>query len=559
MFLMYTSASGNNVTLSPRLGQGHVMPQFDSGAQVTLLEGSGVSNGMMTANVRCSNCDSWKGGSMDLTDDNGDFIWAYQSGRAMNTDDQSAGITQHASEGRFELDFAQARGGNTANPFLDSTDELPYCDEGSTSGTESNGALGPGVSGFAGLNFLMQRNILIAHGVLGCLAFGVLFPVGAIIIRILSFPGLIWLHAGLQVLTWLVFVACFGLGIYMATTGPVNMLDKYHPIIGIVLFVLLFFQPILGMVHHTMFKKYGTRTAWSHGHLWNGRIIITLGIINGGLGFMLAGNTQAGYIIFAIVAGIMWVLYVIAAVLGERKRARKAPPKYEDRSPPGPRRPSHSRHPQEGAALCQIFDSIFLDVAMSKVRFNVNTEYAYIQNFKVLQNAFTRHHIEKIVPVEALVKCKMQDNLEFLQWAKRYWDQYYPGGEYDALARRKGSGAPAATASSARAPATGARRAAPGAAPRTRTPQGGGAPSAALVMENNQLKETVAGLERERDFYFSKLRDIELLIQTEMETHPELEEVEDGILKQIQNILYSTEDGFEIPQEEGEVQEEETF
>lgn len=38
------------------------------------------------------------------------------------------------------------------------------------------------------------------------------------------------------------------------------------------------------------------------------------------------------------------------------------------------------------AALCQIYDSIFLDVPMSRVKFNVNTEYAYIQNFKILQS-----------------------------------------------------------------------------------------------------------------------------------------------------------------------------
>ena len=62
-----------------------------------------------------------------------------------------------------------------------------------------------------------------------------------------------------------------------------------------------------------------------------------------------------------------------------------------------------------------------------------------------------------------------------------------------------------------------------------------------MIAENNALKETVAGLERERDFYFSKLRDIELLIQQAMEANPELEKDEDGILKQIQTILYSTE------------------
>jgi hypothetical protein len=41
---------------------------------------------------------------------------------------------------------------------------------------------------------------------------------------------------------------------------------------------------------------------------------------------------------------------------------------------------------KNSAALCQIFDSIFMDVPMSKVKFNVNSEYAYIQNFKVLQS-----------------------------------------------------------------------------------------------------------------------------------------------------------------------------
>jgi hypothetical protein len=38
------------------------------------------------------------------------------------------------------------------------------------------------------------------------------------------------------------------------------------------------------------------------------------------------------------------------------------------------------------AALCQVFDSIYMDVPMSRVKFNVNSEYAYVQNFKVLQS-----------------------------------------------------------------------------------------------------------------------------------------------------------------------------
>ncbi|KAM0720217.1 hypothetical protein Q7P37_004353 [Cladosporium fusiforme] len=222
-----------------------------------------------------------------------------------------------------------------------------------------------------------------------------------------------------------------------------------------------------------------------------------------------------------------------------------------------------------GAALCQIYDSIFLDLPMSRVRFNASTEYQYLENFKILSNTFRKHAVDRPLPTESLVKCKMQDNLEFLQWTKRYWDQYYPGGDYDAVGRRKGAAAaappsmggsrPSTTASAARRPVGGA------AAPRTASRQAGAgagaAASAALQAKNTELMETVQGLERERDFYFSKLRDIELLIQQAMEADPVLEEDEGSLLKQIQTILYSTEEGFEIPQDgEGEfAAEEETF
>lgn len=156
----------------------------------------------------------------------------------------------------------------------------------------------------------------------------------------------------------------------------------------------------------------------------------------------------------------------------------------------------------------------------------------------------------------------MQDNLEFLQWSKRHWDQYFPGGDYDAMNRRRASGQPtsgpapvARTSASTAARRTGGTTPV-GRAPAARTP----APaSAALIQENNTLKETVGGLERERDFYFSKLRDIELLIQQAVEEDPEIEKDEGGLIKHIQTILYSTEDGFEIPEGEDGEGVEETF
>jgi hypothetical protein len=60
-------------------------------------------------------------------------------------------------------------------------------------------------------------------------------------------------------------------------------------------------------------------------------VVITLGMINGGLGMLLASDAPAflafrpnqGQIIaYGVVAGIMWLLWVAAAVVGERRRAR---------------------------------------------------------------------------------------------------------------------------------------------------------------------------------------------------------------------------------------------
>ena len=53
IFIIYADASGTNVTLSPRLGEGEFEPVFNKDAQVSLLEGSGIADGKMTANVRC--------------------------------------------------------------------------------------------------------------------------------------------------------------------------------------------------------------------------------------------------------------------------------------------------------------------------------------------------------------------------------------------------------------------------------------------------------------------------------------------------------------------------
>lgn len=225
-----------------------------------------------------------------------------------------------------------------------------------------------------------------------------------------------------------------------------------------------------------------------------------------------------------------------------------------------------------GAAYCQILDALYGDIAMSKVKLNANQEYQFVSNFKVLQKAFKDHGVDKPIPVDKLIKCKMQDNLEFIQWLKKFWDANWDGQEYDPVGRAGGQVAavPASThrtqaarvssatnAGRGSTPVTGARNGVPA------SRSGGGlaraGPSmtaAAREIENLhvQLQELTAHsltLEKERDFYFAKLRDVELLVQgrlTDVEDQDETEEKE--TLTAIQELLYSTEEGFEAPTDE---------
>ncbi|KAG6889894.1 hypothetical protein C0995_013870 [Termitomyces sp. Mi166 len=224
-----------------------------------------------------------------------------------------------------------------------------------------------------------------------------------------------------------------------------------------------------------------------------------------------------------------------------------------------------------GGAYCQILDSIYGDVPMKRVKMNARHEYEFIANFKIMQNIFKAKKIDKPIPVEKLVKCKMQDNLEFLQWMKRFWDTNYGGQGYDAVGRREGAVvdtpatiAPLATGRSGSSGNLGGVGV--GARAGGKTPVGGHRSASAASNETVQLlqgqvKELsghLEGLEKERDFYFEKLREIEILVQQQLEAH-EAEGKDDQTLRKIQAILYSTEEGFEVPDAAGPIDEEETF
>jgi len=116
-----------------------------------------------------------------------------------------------------------------------------------------------------------------------------------------------------------------------------------------VLFCLLFFQPLGGILHHLGFARHGRRTLVSHVHVWLGRALVTLGIVNGGLGLLLASHAprratpdvlRRRHIAYGVSAGVMWLLWAVSAIAGEVRRVRRpaAKPKVVVRNdPPIPR------------------------------------------------------------------------------------------------------------------------------------------------------------------------------------------------------------------------------
>ncbi|XP_020257320.1 microtubule-associated protein RP/EB family member 1B-like [Asparagus officinalis] len=206
-----------------------------------------------------------------------------------------------------------------------------------------------------------------------------------------------------------------------------------------------------------------------------------------------------------------------------------------------------------GAVQCQMMDMIRPGlVPMHKVNFEAKSEYDMIQNYKILQEAFAKLKIEKHIEVNKLVKGRPLDNLEFLQWLKRYCDSVNGGiknENYNPVERRsKGGRGPRGYQRSSKSLVANnsancdlMKDASHNiSSPRAR--QVHATPNVDNTREQIQeltdkiadIKLSMDTMEKERDFYFAKLRDIEILSQS-----PELEHL--PMTKAIRKILYAAE------------------
>jgi hypothetical protein len=85
---------------------------------------------------------------------------------------------------------------------------------------------------------------------------------------------------------------------------------------------LMTVQILIGVWHHSNFKRTKTRT-WRHTlHVWYGRILIIMGVIDGGLGYKLAANASRAeldsYIVIVVLSFVTYVGVIVADLLRKK-------------------------------------------------------------------------------------------------------------------------------------------------------------------------------------------------------------------------------------------------
>ncbi|KAJ6786302.1 hypothetical protein PWT90_09266 [Aphanocladium album] len=318
IFLMYQDGAGN-VTLSTRSGVGHVMPQYTQRSEVELLAGSGVVGDEMVANVRCGDCQK-----ADLKSSSG-WISAWKVGDPINSKDLSANIPYHDDHSIFQIDLSKASVSSDSNPFTSTDTGSNPAGNNPTNGNGSNGN-GNGSSGGGGGNIVsggssggpVSNALLYGHGILMMIVWVILYPAGALL---MPFIGKWMFHAAFQTIAFLAMWAGLGMG-YVLSNRLGIFWQNTHTRLGIMVCALMFLQPILGALHHTNFKKQGRRGAVSHIHVWYGRALIILGIINGGLGLKLASSGMAFRTAYIVLSAVIAGPYFLSIPYLEMRKAR---------------------------------------------------------------------------------------------------------------------------------------------------------------------------------------------------------------------------------------------
>lgn len=317
MFIMYSSADGLNVTISPRIATGNTEPTFAKEIQIETLPGTGITNQSFVLNAVCRNCRSWNGGSLDVTSITQPWMYAFGPTNDITSDSPSAPLRRHRDYGHFQMDMVHATGeGGVPGPST------------TMDGTALVGGL-----------VMDGDKASIIHAVLFAFAILIMFPFNVILV---GFFKTTKLHVWFSGLIMIFVVTAFALGIYVS--GEYNRSKHFnsaHQIFGFIIMAIIIGIAAMGGFQARQHKaaaaasqspSNGRRqpTKLDSAHTWIGRLVWVLGIVNGGLGLQFSDSPMHTKIIYALVTvALALPLVVVYSCIWRKRRVRQE--RNEDR------------------------------------------------------------------------------------------------------------------------------------------------------------------------------------------------------------------------------------
>ncbi|EED18567.1 conserved hypothetical protein [Talaromyces stipitatus ATCC 10500] len=305
MFIAYLNSTGNGVTLSPRISTDETEPSYSSSINVETLSGTGVFNGTISVNARCTNCTKWNKGSLNLKSTSQSFIYGLgpSSGslKKLQSDSLSAGIERHSVYGNFVMNMTKATGGTDGTTLLSTTFSSVTTSSGaSADGDQTHDSNWP----------------VIIHAVALSVAFIILMPGGAILLRIIP-ASVRWHWVNQSVATILAGIGGV-IGLWLSTMyNRSSSYNSAHQVLGIICVVAVLVQWFLGFWHHWQYKKHQTPTKYGAVHLHMGRIILVLAIVVGAIGLSWSSVKTGVIIAYVVIAGVI-VVVVLALSMWKR-------------------------------------------------------------------------------------------------------------------------------------------------------------------------------------------------------------------------------------------------
>ncbi|PPJ54842.1 hypothetical protein CBER1_07857 [Cercospora berteroae] len=164
------------------------------------------------------------------------------------------------------------------------------------------------------------KRVMTAHGVVASLSWAVVMPLGAIAMRKVPSSKAWLMHAAIMTLGLLMWTSAFAMGLWDVAQWKSDVSKFMHTIIGTAVFAFAWLQPILGVAHHYMWAKTHKRSLVSALHVYFGRLLISVSMVNGAIGLSMANIEGPKKWAYGVLVALIWIAYTMVSLDWDVKR-----------------------------------------------------------------------------------------------------------------------------------------------------------------------------------------------------------------------------------------------